>query len=78
VLATSTPGSHYNSYAHSFAGMGVQFILLMGVDMAIGLLTMRRMGLWKRLRAAPLSRTKLLGSRITSNDLPRDRRRPQL
>jgi ABC-2 type transport system permease protein len=27
---------------------------------------MRRMGLWKRLRAAPLSRGKLLGSRIAS------------
>jgi len=27
---------------------------------------MRRLGLWKRLRAAPLSRTKLLGSRIAS------------
>ena len=56
----------YNSYAHSFAGMGVQFILLMGVDMGLGLLLMRRLGLWKRLRAAPLSRSTLLGSRIAS------------
>ncbi len=46
--------------------MGVQFILLMGVDMGVGLLLMRRMGLWKRLRAAPLSRAQLLGSRIAS------------
>jgi ABC-2 type transport system permease protein len=46
--------------------MGVQFILLMGVDMAVGLLMMRRLGLWKRLRAAPLSRATLLGSRIVS------------
>jgi len=67
--ASSKPDVKYNSYAHSFAGMGVQFILLMGVDMAIGLLTMRRLGLWKRLRAAPLSRTKLLGSRIASTAL---------
>ena len=59
-------GAQYNSYAHSFAGMGVQFILLMGVDMGIGLLLMRRMGLWQRLRAAPLSRGQLLGSRIAS------------
>jgi len=35
----------------------------------VGLLTMRRMGLWKRLRAAPLSRAKLLGSRIASTAL---------
>jgi ABC-2 type transport system permease protein len=69
VEAGSKPESRYNSYAHSFAGMGVQFILLMGVDMAIALLTMRRLGLWKRLRAAPLSRAKLLGSRIASTAL---------
>jgi ABC-2 type transport system permease protein len=66
VEANSKPETKYNSYSHSFAGMGVQFILLMGVDVAIGLLMMRRQGLWKRLRAAPLSRAKLLGSRIVS------------
>lgn len=59
----------YNSYAHSFAGMGVQFILMAGVDMALGLLLMRRLGLWKRLRAAPLSRAQLLGSRIVASAL---------
>jgi ABC-2 type transport system permease protein len=64
--AVSELGAHYNSYAHAFAGMGVQFILLMGVDMGVGLLLMRRMGMWKRLRAAPLSRAQLLGSRIAS------------
>ena len=69
VEAGSKPEAKYNSYSHSFAGMGVQFILLMGVDMAVGLLTMRRLGLWKRLRAAPLSRTTLLGSRIASTAL---------
>ncbi|HEY9108085.1 MAG TPA: ABC transporter permease [Roseateles sp.] len=57
----------YNSYAHSFAGMGVQFILMSGIDLAVGLLLMRRLGLWKRLRAAPLSRAQLLGSRIVAS-----------
>ncbi len=56
----------YNPYAHSFAGMGVQFILFLGIDLGIGVLLMRRMGLWKRLRAAPVSRALLLGSRIVS------------
>jgi ABC-2 type transport system permease protein len=59
-------GAGYNSYAHSFAGMGVQFILLLGVDIGIGLLAMRQLGLWKRLRAAPLSKAQLLGSRMAS------------
>ena len=35
----------------------------------MGLLLMRRLGLWKRLRAAPLSRTQLLGSRIVASAL---------
>lgn len=60
------PGAGYNSYAHSFAGMGVQFILMMGVDMGIALLAMRRMGLWQRLRASPLTRGQLVASRVAS------------
>ena len=59
-------GRTYNGYAHAFAGMGVQFILFMGIELGVGLLLMRRMGLWKRLRAAPVSRALLLGSRIAS------------
>jgi len=57
---------NYSAYAHSFAGMGVQFVLFMGIELGVGLLLMRRAGLWKRLRAAPVSRTLLLGSRIAS------------
>jgi ABC-2 type transport system permease protein len=66
VEATARADIPYNSYAHSFAGMSVQFILMMGVDVGIALLAMRRLGLWQRLRAAPLSKSVLLGSRIGS------------
>ncbi|MBL8301816.1 MAG: ABC-2 transporter permease [Ideonella sp.] len=66
VAAAPRPEVRYSSYAHAFAGMGVQFVLLMGVDLGIGLLAMRRLGLWKRLRAAPLSKAVLLGSRVAS------------
>ena len=66
---TSGGDRRYNAYAHSFAGMGVQFILFMGIELGVGLLLMRRAGLWKRLRAAPVSRTLLLGSRIVSGTL---------
>jgi hypothetical protein len=44
----------------------MQLILLMGGDMAIGLLMMRGLGLWTCLHAAPLSRSTLLDSRIAS------------
>ena len=63
---TSGTGVKYNGYAHSFGGMGIQFILFLGIDIGIGLLMQRQTGVWKRLRAAPLSRGVLLGSRATS------------
>jgi ABC-2 type transport system permease protein len=66
---TSGRGIPYNGYAHSFAGMGVQFILFMAIETGVGLLLQRKEGLWKRLRAAPLSRAVLLGSRAVSTAL---------
>ena len=70
VEASAGPAKvKYNSYAHSFVGMGVQFILFMGIDLGIKLLTMRRQGLWQRLRAAPLSRGFLLASQVASGAL---------
>ncbi|MFY9562185.1 MAG: ABC-2 transporter permease [Terriglobales bacterium] len=63
---TSGTGVQYNGYAHSFGGMGIQFILFMGLDVGIRLLLLRQSGLWQRLRAAPLSRSLLLGSRAFS------------
>lgn len=69
TASKSDAHADYNSYSHSFAGMGVQFILFMGIDLGIKLLTMRRMGLWQRLRAAPLSRGFLLASQIASGAL---------
>jgi ABC-2 type transport system permease protein len=64
-----TTGPRYNSYAHSFAGMSIQFILFMGIDAGIALLLMRQEGMWRRLRAAPLSRAVLLGSRVAGTTL---------
>lgn len=55
--------------AHSFAGMAVQGVLFFAIDAAMGMLRDRRLGLWKRLRAAPLSRGTLLGSKILSTGL---------
>jgi len=66
---TAHKGTPYNSMAHSFAGMCVQFILFMGIDTGMVMLYQRRSGLWKRLRAAPLSRFVLIGSRATSSAL---------
>jgi ABC-2 type transport system permease protein len=63
---TARQGVKYNSMAHSFAGMCVQFILFMGIDAGMMVLYQRRSGLWKRLQAAPLSRYVFIGSRAAS------------
>jgi ABC-2 type transport system permease protein len=63
---TARQGVKYNSMAHSFAGMCVQFILFMGIDAGMVVLYQRRSGLWKRLQAAPLSRYVIIGSRAAS------------
>jgi ABC-2 type transport system permease protein len=59
----------YNSYAHAFGGMGVQFLLFAAVDLGVGILLERQRGLWKRVRSAPLSRTMLLGGKAASGTL---------
>lgn len=56
----------YNGYAHSFGGMGIQFILFMGIEAGLSLLLLRQGGLWKRLRAAPVSKATVLGARGAS------------
>ncbi len=62
-----TAGPKYNGYAHSFAGMAIQFILFMGLDAGIGILLARRLGLWNRLLAAPVSMGTILGARALSS-----------
>jgi ABC-2 type transport system permease protein len=57
---TSGQDVAYNGYAHSFAGMTVQFLLLAGVDAGVFLLLLRERGIWQRLRSAPISKTDFL------------------
>jgi ABC-2 type transport system permease protein len=55
--------------AHSFAGMSVQFILFMVIDVGLIMIMQRKAGLWKRLQAAPLSRFTVIASRTASASL---------
>jgi ABC-2 type transport system permease protein len=59
----------YNGYAHAFAGMSVQFILFSGINMGIGILLDKQRGVWKRVRAAPLSKTFVLAAKTASGTL---------
>ena len=60
---TSGTGVRYNGYAHSFAGMSVQFILFSGIEAGVLLLQLREKGLWARLRSSPITRADLLLAR---------------
>jgi ABC-2 type transport system permease protein len=66
---TARTGTAYNSFAHSFAGMSVQFILFAGIDAGIVLLLLRQRGLWQRIRAAPISRGEFVLARVISTAL---------
>jgi ABC-2 type transport system permease protein len=63
---TAGAGVAYNGYAHSFAGMGVQFLLFATANLGIELLLERQRGLWRRLRSAPVSRYTLLAGKVAS------------
>jgi ABC-2 type transport system permease protein len=62
-------GTPYNSFAHSFAGMTVQFILFAGIDAGILLLLLRQRGIWQRIRSAPVSRAEFILSRVLATSL---------
>jgi ABC-2 type transport system permease protein len=66
-----TAGSNiaYNGYAHSFAGMGIQFLLFAMANLGIEMLLERQKGLWKRVRSAPVSRITLLAAKCLSGTL---------
>ncbi|MCU6433280.1 ABC transporter permease [Undibacterium sp. Jales W-56] len=66
MVAGDPVTAHYNGYAHSFAGMTVQFILFMAIDAGISILLARRLGLWNRLLAAPVGLNTLLIARALS------------
>ena len=66
-----TAGSNiaYNGYAHSFAGMGIQFLLFAMANLGVEMLLERQRGLWNRLRSAPVSRLTLLAGKVASGTL---------
>ena len=66
---TARDNAPYNSYAHSFAGMAVQFILFAGIDAGILLLLTRQRGIWQRLRSAPLSSSEFILARALATTL---------
>jgi ABC-2 type transport system permease protein len=66
-----TAGSNiaYNGYAHSFAGMAIQFLLFAMANIGVEMLLERQRGLWSRLRSAPVSKVTLLLGKAASGAL---------
>ena len=69
ALTGGGANAQYNGYAHSFAGMGIQFLLFAAIDLGTGILLERQLGIWKRFRSAPLSRFTLLAARGASGTI---------
>lgn len=65
-LSSAPQAEGYNPYAHAFAGMGVQFILFMAVNMGIGILMSRDTGVWDRVLAAPVTLSQVVLARAVS------------
>jgi ABC-2 type transport system permease protein len=59
----------YNGYAHSFAGMAIQFLLFAMANIGVEMLLERQRGLWSRLRSAPISKVTLLAGKAASGTL---------
>ncbi len=66
---TANENTAYNGYAHSFAGMGIQFLLFAAANLGIDILLERQRGLWRRLRSAPVSRFTLVAGKAASMTL---------
>jgi ABC-2 type transport system permease protein len=66
-----TAGSNiaYNGYAHSFAGMAIQFLLFAMANMGVEMLLERQRGLWARLRSAPVSKLTVLAGKAASGTI---------
>ena len=66
VSAQTSTRVPYNAYAHSFAGMGIQFLLFSALNLGIEMLVEREKGLWARLRSAPVSRFLIVAGKVAS------------
>jgi ABC-2 type transport system permease protein len=66
---TSGSDVAYNGYAHSFAGMGIQFLLFAMANIGVEMLLERRRGLWSRMRSAPVSKLTLLSGKAVSGTI---------
>ncbi len=54
------------AYAHSFCGMTIQYLLFWSMDAGLLLLRERRRGIWRRMRASPLSLSTILLGKVFS------------
>ncbi len=66
-VQASGQSSNSSATSHAFAGMGMQGLLFWAVESAMTILRERKMGIWKRLRASPVSPSMfIVGKAISS------------
>jgi ABC-2 type transport system permease protein len=60
-------GAEFNSYSHSFSGMSLQYLLFWGMESGLLLLRERQRGVWRRVRASPVTfRAMLAGKALAT------------
>jgi ABC-2 type transport system permease protein len=60
---------NWSGVSHAFAGMAIQGLLFWAVESAMIILRERRMGIWSRLRSAPISGNTMIFGRLLSSAL---------
>lgn len=66
VAKVKSSDESYNGISHAFAGMGMQGLLFWAIESAMVILRERKLGIWRRLRASPVSPAMLLCAKLLS------------
>jgi ABC-2 type transport system permease protein len=64
--AAPSDADNYNGVAHAFSGMAMQGLLFWAIESAMVIMRERKQGIWRRLRAAPVSPAILLLGKLLS------------
>lgn len=67
--ASPHPGARFNSYAHSFCGMTLQYLLFWGMESGLLLLRERQRGVWARVRAAAVPLASVIAGKALATAL---------
>lgn len=66
LAAEGSDAQDWGATAHIFAGMAVQGVLFFGIEAGMAVMRDRRLGIWKRLKAAPIKQNDIVFGKAVS------------